>query len=310
MAKKVLLATEKPFAPAARDQAVAVLKGASYEVVLLESYKDKGALLEAVADADAMIIRSDKVTKEVLDAAKNLKLVVRAGAGYDNIDCAHAKEKGVLAMNTPGQNSNAVAELVFGLMVFTARGRFNGKPGTELKGKTLGIHAVGNVGRLVARVAKGFEMKILGFDPFLKPEDIRAAGAEPVDSVDKLYAESHYVSLHIPATPETKQSIGKKLLTSMPANGCLVNTARKEVIHEAELLEAFAERDDIRYVTDIGPSEEVTKTLLDKYADRFFVTPKKMGAQTAEANVNAGIAAASQIVGFFERGEKKFVVNG
>ena len=309
MAKKVLLATEKPFAPAARDQVVAVLKEANYEVVVLESYTDKSALLEAVVDADAMIIRSDKVTKEVLDAAKNLKLVVRAGAGYDNIDCAYAKEKGVAAMNTPGQNSNAVAELVFGLMVFTARGRFNGKPGTELKGKTLGIHAVGNVGKCVARIAKGFEMKVIGFDAFLKPEEIRAAGAEPVDSVEKLYAQSDYLSLHIPATPETKQLIGKKLLTSMPKKGCLINTARKEVIHEAELLEVFAERDDIRYITDIGPAEDVAKTLQEKYADRFFMTPKKMGAQTAEANINAGIAAANQIVGFFERGEKNFIVN-
>lgn len=309
MAKKVLLATEKPFAPAARDQVVAVLKEASYEVVLLESYTDKSALLEAVADVDAMIIRSDKVTKEVLDAAKKLKLVVRAGAGYDNIDCAAAKEKGVAAMNTPGQNSNAVAELVFGLLVFTARGRYNGKSGTELKGKTLGIHAVGNVGKCVARIAKGFEMKVLGFDPFLKPEEIKAAGAEPVDSVEKLYAASDYLSLHIPATAETKQSIGKKLLTSMPKNGCLINTARKEVIHEAELLEAFAERGDISYITDIGPAEDVAKTLQEKYPDRFFVTPKKMGAQTSEANINAGIAAANQIVGFFERGEKNFIVN-
>jgi D-3-phosphoglycerate dehydrogenase / 2-oxoglutarate reductase len=309
MAKKVLLATEKPFAPAARDQVVAVLKEANYEAVLLESYTDKSALLEAVADVDAMIIRSDKVTKEVLDAAKKLKLVVRAGAGYDNIDCAAAKEKGVAAMNTPGQNSNAVAELVFGLLVFTARGRYNGKSGTELKGKTLGIHAVGNVGKCVARIAKGFEMKVLGFDPFLKPEEIKAAGAEPVDSVEKLYAESDYLSLHIPATAETKQSIGKKLLTSMPKNGCLINTARKEVIHEAELLEAFAARDDIRYITDIGPAEDVAKTLQEKYPDRFFVTPKKMGAQTSEANINAGIAAANQIVGFFERGEKNFIVN-
>lgn len=309
MAKKVLLANVKPFAPAARDQVVAVLKQASYEVVVLESYPDQAALIQAVADADAMIIRSDIVDKDVLDAAKNLKLVVRAGAGYDNIDCAHAKAKGVFAMNTPGQNANAVAELVFGLLVFTARGRFNGKSGTELKGKTLGIHAVGNVGRCVARIAKGFEMKVLGFDPFLDDAAIRAAGAEPVDSVEKLYAQSNYVSLHIPATPDTKQSIGKKLLTSMPKNGCLINTARKEVIHEAELLDALVERSDLRYVTDIGPAEDVAKTLTEKCGDRFFVTPKKMGAQTSEANVNAGLAAAHQIVGFFERGERNFIVN-
>jgi D-3-phosphoglycerate dehydrogenase len=309
MSKKVLLATEKPFASAARDQVVEVLKKASYEVVLLESYTDKNALLQAVEDADAMIIRSDKVSKEVLDAAKKLKLVVRAGAGYDNIDCVYAKERGVLAMNTPGQNSNAVAELVFGLMVMTARGRYNGKSGTELKDKTLGIHAVGNVGIRVARIGKGFEMNMLGFDPYVDGATMRAAGVEPVDSVEKLYAQSDYLSLHIPATAETKQSIGKKLLLSMPKNACLVNTARKEVIHEAELLEVFETRSDLRYLTDIGPSEEVAKTLQEKYADRFYMTPKKMGAQTSEANVNAGIAAAEQIVGFFERGDKTFVVN-
>jgi len=309
MAKKVLLATVKPFAPAARDQVVEVLKKANYDVVVLESYENEGALLEAVADADAMIIRSDKVNKAVLDAAKNLKLVVRAGAGYDNIDCAYAKEKGVAAMNTPGQNSNAVAELVFGMMVYMARGKFNGKSGTELKTKTLGIHAVGNVGQCVARVAQGFGMDILGYDPFLEDGVVRAAGAEPVKTVEELYQRSDYLSLHIPATAQTKQSIGKKLLSLMPKGACLVNTARKEVIHEAELLEVFAERADLRYATDIAPDAEVAATLTEKYADRVFMTPKKMGAQTSEANVNAGIAAANQIVGFFERGEKKFIVN-
>lgn len=309
MTKKVLLATEKPFAPAARDQVVAVLKKANYEVVVLESYTDKAALLDAVKDVDAMIIRSDKVDQAVLDAAKGLKLVVRAGAGYDNIDCPYAKQKGVFAMNTPGQNSNAVAELVFGMMVMMARARYSGKSGTELKGKTLGIHAVGNVGRCVARIAKGFDMKVLGFDPYVSADAIRDAGAEPVDSIEKLYAQSDYLSLHIPATAETKQSIGKKLLMSMPKNACLVNTARKEVIHEAELLEVFEARADLRYATDIGPADDVAKTLQEKYGDRFFMTPKKMGAQTSEANVNAGIAAAEQIVAFFEKGDKRFIVN-
>ena len=309
MAKKVLIATVKPFAPAARDQVVEVLKKANYEVVVLESYANESALLEAVADVDAMVIRSDLVNKAVLDAAKSLKLVVRAGAGYDNIDCAYAKEKGVAAMNTPGQNSNAVAELVFGMMVYMARGKYSGKSGTELKGKTLGIHAVGNVGQCVARIAQGFGMTVLGFDPFLEDDVIRAAGAEPVATIEELYKKSDYLSLHIPATAQTKQSIGKKLLSLMPKGACLLNTARKEVIHEAELLEVFAERTDLRYATDIGPDAEVAKTLTEKFADRVFITPKKMGAQTSEANVNAGIAAANQIVGFLDRGEKKFIVN-
>ncbi|HPB95420.1 MAG TPA: NAD(P)-dependent oxidoreductase [Polyangiaceae bacterium] len=253
MTKKVLLATEKPFAPAARDKVVAVLKEARYEVVLLESYTDKAQLLDAVKDVDAMIIRSDKVDPAVLDAAKNLKLVVRAGAGYDNIDCAYAKQKGVFAMNTPGQNSNAVAELVFGMMLMMARGRFSGKSGTELKGKTIGIHAVGNVGRCVARIAKGFDMTVLGYHPRRTAEVIRAAGAEPVDSAETLYAKSEYISLHVPATPENKQSIGKALLMSMPKNACVINTARKEVIHEPELLEVFEARPDFRYATDVEP---------------------------------------------------------
>ena len=309
MTKKVLLATEKPFAPAARDQVVAVLKKANYEVVVLESYTDKGAFLDSVKDVDALIIRSDQVDQEVLDAAKSLRLVVRAGAGYDNIDCAYAKQKGVFAMNTPGQNSNAVAELAFGMMVMMARGKYSGKSGTELKGKTLGIHAVGNVGACVARIAKGFGMTVLGFDPYLMPEAIRAAGAEPVDSVEQLYAQSHYLSVNIPATAETKKSIGKKLLMSMPKNACLINTARKEVINEVELLEVFEARADLRYATDVGPADDVAKMLQEKYGDRFFMTPKKMGAQTSEANVNAGIAAAEQIVAYFEKGDNRFIVN-
>ncbi|MCL2823150.1 MAG: hypothetical protein FWD57_04095 [Polyangiaceae bacterium] len=309
MSKKVLLANEKPFTAAARDQVVAVLKKANYEVVVLESYTEKAQLLDAVKDVDAMIIRSDIVDEEVLDAAKNLKLVVRAGAGYDNIKCDHAKAKGVFAMNTPGQNSNAVGELAFGMMLFMARGKFTGKSGTELKGKTLGIHAVGNVGLCVARIAKGFGMTVLGFDPYLTPEAIRAAGAEPVNSVQELYAKSQYLSVNIPATAETKKSIGTDLLMSMPKNACLVNTARKEVINEPELLGVFEARADFRYATDVGPAEDVAKTLQEKYADRFFMTPKKMGAQTSEANVNAGIAAAEQIVAFFEKDDRRFIVN-
>jgi D-3-phosphoglycerate dehydrogenase len=288
---------------------VQILKVAGYEALLLESYTDRADLLRAVADADAMIIRSDKVDAEVLAAAKNLKLVVRAGAGYDNVDCAAAKAAGAAGMNTPGQNANAEAELVVGMMGYMARGKFSGKSGTELRGKTLGIHAVGNVGRAVATIAKGYGMKVLGFDPYVEAEAVKAAGAEPVNSVEQLYAKSNYVSLHIPATAETKQSIGRKLLASMPKSGCLVNTARKEVIHEHELLEVLEQRSDLRYATDIAPSDDVAKVLHDKHADRVYMTPKKMGAQTAEANTNAGIAAANQIVGFFERGEKKFIVN-
>jgi len=309
LSKTVLLATEKPFSAAARDEVVGIIKQAGYTAKVLESYKGKGPLLEAIADADAVIIRSDIVDQEVLDAAKQLKLVVRAGAGYDNIDCAAAKAKGVAAMNTPGQNANAVAELVFGMMVYVARGKFNGKTGAELRGKTLGLHAFGAVGRAVSAIAKGFGMTVYAYDPFVTPEAIKEAGAEPVGSVEELYKRSQYVSLHIPATAETKNSIGKKLLSLMPKGGTLINTARKEVINEAELLEVLGERGDIKYISDIPPSDATAAAIKEKYDARVYVTPQKMGAQTEEANVNAGLAAARQIVGFFERGEKNFIVN-
>ncbi len=308
MSKTILIATKKPFSPDAKEQASAILKDAGYAVKVLESYGDESDLLSAIPEADAIIIRSDKIHAGVLDTAKNLKLVVRAGAGYDNVDCAGAKERSVAVMNTPGQNSNAVAELVFGMMVFAARGRFNGKPGTELKGKTIGIHALGNVGKNVLRVAKGFGMNVLAHDPFVSNDDIQALGATPVDTVEDLYAKSDYLSLHIPNTPKTKGSIGKALLTSLPKNGALVNTARAEVIDEAGLIEAMKERDDIRYITDIAPSDE-TKAALEAFGTRFFCTPKKMGAQTAEANTNAATAAARQIIAFFEKGERPNVVN-
>jgi len=309
MSKTVLIATVKPFSTSARDQTAAVLEEAGYTVRLLESYGDKSELLAAVADVDAMIVRSDKIDAEVLDAAKQLKLVVRAGAGYDAIDCGAAKERGVAVMNTPGQNANAVAELALAMMVYLARGKFNGKPGTELRGKTLGIHAFGAVGRAVFEVAKGFGMKVLAYDAYVKPADIEAAGATPVASVEDLYQQSNYVSLHIPATDETKGSIGKALLSLMPEGGTLVNTARKEVINEAELLAVLAERSDLRYITDIAPADDVRATLEDKHAAQVYMTPKKMGAQTAEANVNAGTQGARQIVGFLERGERLNVVN-
>ncbi len=309
MSKTVLLACEKPFSAAARDEVVAIIKQAGYTANVLESYKGKAPLLDAIASADAAIVRSDVIDAEVLEAAKQLKLVVRAGAGYDTIDTATAKAKGVAVMNTPGQNANAVAELVFGMLVYTARSKFNGKVGSELKGKTLGLHAFGAVGRAVAAIAKGFGMSVYAFDPFVTPEQIKAGGAEPASSLEDLYTRSQYVSLHIPATAETKGSIGKKLLSLMPAGATLINTARKEVINEAELLEVFEARKDFRYVSDIAPSDATASTLKEKFDARVLINTVKSGAQTEEANVNAGLAAARQIVGFFERGEKNFIVN-
>ena len=303
---KILVATEKPFAAAAVNGIKAEIEGAGNEFVLLEKYIDKQQLLDAVADADAMIIRSDKVTPEVLDAAKQLKIVVRAGAGYDNVDCAYAKEKGVVVENTPGQNSNAVAELVFGLLVYAVRNFYNGKSGSELKGKKLGILAFGNVGRNVARIAKGFGMEVSAYDAFCPKEAIEAEGVTAVDSQEALFENCDVVSLHIPATPQTKQSINAALVGKMKKNAVLVNTARKEVINEPELLKLMEERTDIKYVTDIMPDADAD---FRKFEGRYFSTPKKMGAQTAEANINAGIAAAKQINAFFKDGCTKYQVN-
>ena len=304
---KVLVATEKPFSKVAVDGIKAVTDAAGYELVLLEKYTDKSQLLNAVADVDAMIIRSDKVDAEVLDAAKNLKIVVRAGAGYDNIDLEAATAHKVVAMNTPGQNANSVAELVFGLLVYAVRNFFNGTSGTELKGKKLGILAFGNVGRNVARIAKGFGMEIAAFDAYCPKEVIEDAGVVAVDSQDALFETCDIVSLHIPATPETKQSINASLVGKLKKGGILVNTARKEVINEPELLALLEERTDLKYVTDIKP--DMDAEYAEKLSGRYFATPKKMGAQTAEANVNAGIAAANQIVGYLEQGITKFQVN-
>lgn len=303
---KVLVATEKPFAAAAVNGIKAEVEGAGHQLVLLEKYTEKQQLLDAVADVEAMIIRSDKVTAEVLDAAKALKIVVRAGAGFDNIDIAYAKEKNVVVENTPGQNSNAVAELVFGLLVYAVRNFYNGKSGSELLGKKLGILAFGNVGRNVARIAKGFGMDVYAYDAFCPKEAIEAAGVKAVDSQDALFENCDVVSLHIPATPETKQSINAALVGKMKKGGILVNTARKEVINEPELLKLLEERTDLKYVSDIMPDahEEFCK-----FEGRYFATPKKMGAQTAEANINAGIAAAKQINAFFADGCTKFQVN-
>lgn len=303
---KVLIATEKPFAAAARDRIVGILKENGLEPVVLEKYASKQELLNAVKDVAAIIIRSDVIDSEVMDAAPNLKTVVRAGAGFDNVDCAAATERNICVMNTPGQNSNAVAELVMGMMVYAVRNKFNGASGTELMGKTLGIHAYGNVGRNVARIAKGFGMEISAFDAFCPKEVIEKDGVKALDSAADLYKNCQVVSLHIPATAETKKSINYDLLKSMPKNAMLVNSARKEVIHEEDLLKILAERPDFKYITDICPDlhEEFMK-----FESQYFTTPKKMGAQTAEANNNAGIAAANQIVKFLATGEAPFRVN-
>jgi len=305
--KKILVATEKPFHPDAVEGIKQIASKAGYEVTLLEKYKEKSELLEAVKDANALIIRSDKATSEVIEAGKNLEIIVRGGAGYDNVDLEAASAKGIVVMNTPGQNSNAVAELALGMMVYFARNQFNGKAGTELRGKTLGIHAFGNVGRLVAEIARGFKMDIYAYDPFEKDEKIRELGVTPVGSVEELYKKCQYVSLHIPANKDTKGSIGYELLKKMPANATLVNTARKEVIDEEGLLKIMEERDDFNYLSDVAPDckDEFEK----KYEGRFFFTPKKMGAQTSEANINAGLAAANQIRDYFENGDKTFQVN-
>lgn len=304
---KVLLATEKPFAKAAVDGIKKIFDEAGIETVLLEKYTDNSQFLAAVADVDALIVRSDKVTKDVVEAAKNLKVVVRAGAGYDNLDLAACTAKNVVAMNTPGQNSNAVAELALGMMVFMARNAFTAGTGTELKGKKVGIHAYGNVGKLVAKIAQGFGMEAYAFDPFVAKEVIEKDGVKVVGSVEELYSTCHYVSLHIPATEQTKKSIGYALLSKMPKGGCLVNTARKEVINEEELAKVLEERTDLKYITDIAADSQAA--LNEKFGVRVFATPKKMGAETAEANINAGLAAANQIVAFLKNGDKKFQVN-
>lgn len=303
---KILIATEKPFAKVAVDGIKEVAAEAGVDVVMLEKYTDKAQLLSAVADVEAIIIRSDKIDNEVFDAAKNLKIVVRAGAGYDNVDLDAATAHGVVVMNTPGQNANAVAELVFGLLVFGVRNFYNGKAGTELKDKKLGILAYGNVGRRVAAIAKGFGMEIYAYDAFCPASVIEADGVKSVPSQDELFETCDIVSLHIPATAETRQSINYNLVNKMPKGGVLVNTARKEVINEAELLKLMHERTDLKYVTDIMPDANAEFCVLE---GRYFSTPKKMGAQTAEANINAGLAAARQIVAFLKDGCTKFQVN-
>ena len=305
---KVLIATEKPFAKTAVEGIEAILKEANYEVVRLEKYADKSELLAAVADVDALIIRSDKVTAEVIEAAKQLKIVVRAGAGFDNVDLAAATAHNVVVMNTPGQNSNAVAELALGMMVYMARNQFNPGTGSELQGKTLAIHAYGNVGRLVGLKGKALGMNVVAYDPFITDDAVfERDGVKKMNSVAELYAAADYLSLHIPATAETKGSIGYDLAMSMPKGATIVNTARKEVINEEGLMKAMEEREDLKYVTDIAP--DTKDVFAEKFGKRYFGTPKKQGAETAEANVNAGLAAARQIVDFFVNGNVRFQVN-
>jgi D-3-phosphoglycerate dehydrogenase len=304
---KVLLATQKPFAAAAVKGITDILEAAGHEVAKLEKYEEQEDFVKAVADAEALIIRSDKVTAEVIAAAPKLKIVVRAGAGYDNVDLEAATAKGIVVMNTPGQNSNAVAELALGLMIFMARTQFTPATGSELGGKRLGVQAYGNVGRLVGQKAKALGMEVSALDPFLTDEQIIAGGADPVHSLEELYAASDYLSIHIPALPSTIKSIGYALISKMPKGATLVNTARKEVIDEEGLMKALEERPDLKYVADVMPDNYAA--LQEKFGARVFATPKKMGAQTAEANVNAGLAAARQIVDFFATGNCKFQVN-
>lgn len=303
---KVLVATEKPFAKVAVDGIREIVEGAGYELCLLEKYTDVQQFYDAVADVDALIVRSDKVTAQVVDAAKNLKIVVRAGAGFDNLDLAACTANNVVAENTPGQNSNAVAELALGMMIYMARNTFKPGTGAELKGKKIGIQAYGNVGRLVAEKAKAMGMEVWAFDPFVPKEKMEAEGVHVPATLEEMYENCHYISLHIPANDQTKKSIGKNLVGRMPKGGCLINTARKEVINEEELSALMAEREDIKYCTDIAPVE---MGLFENYEKRFFATPKKQGAETAEANINAAKAAANQIVSFFKTGDKKFQVN-
>lgn len=303
---KVLVATEKPFAKAAVDQIKIIIEKAGFDFALLEKYTDKADFLAAAKDATAMIVRSDDVSSEVVQAAKALKIVVRAGAGYDNLDLEACSANDVVAMNTPGQNSNAVAELVFGMLISMARNAFNGADGTELRGKKLGIHAYGNVGLYVAKIAKGIGMEVYAFDPFVSAEAIKADGVIPVESVEELYSTCQYVSLHIPANDKTKNSINYNLLNKMPKGAVLVNTARKEVIHEADMIKLMQDRADFGYISDIAPDN---KADFAPFTGRYFFTPKKMGAQTAEANINAGVAAANQIVDYLKNGNTKHKVN-
>ena len=307
MTKKILVATAKPFASQAVVEIKKNCEKKGYELILNENYTEQSDLVNAVKEVDALIVRSDKVTSEVIANADNLKVVVRAGAGYDNLDCEAASKKEIICMNTPGQNSNAVAELAFSMMLYMARGKFNGKSGTELKGKTVGIHAYGNVGINVARIAKGFDMKVIAFDPYVDNAIMEADGVKPVDSVEELYNISDYLSIHIPSIPATQKLIGIRLISIMKPGATIINTARKEVINEEDMIKVFANRGDLKYASDIAPVK--ADEMIEKFGDRVYFTPKKMGAQTLEANVNAGVAAIKQIIAYFENGDTNFQVN-
>jgi len=307
MSKRVLVATQKPFAPLAVEEIKKICEEKGYELILNEKYSEQIDLVNSVKEVDALIVRSDKVTKEVIDNADNLKVVVRAGAGYDNLDCDAASQKDIVCMNTPGQNSNAVAELAFGMMLYLARGKFNGKSGLELKGKTIGIHAYGNVGVNVARIAKGFGMKVIAFDPYVDNEIMENDGVKPVDTVEELYNISDYVSVHIPSIPATQKSIDLRLISAMKLGATIINTARKEVVCEESMIKVLTNRTDMKYASDIAPAR--ADEMIEKFEDRVFFTPKKMGAQTLEANVNAGVAAINQIIAYFQKGDTTFQVN-
>lgn len=304
---KILVATEKPFAAAATDGIREIAVNAGHEVVLLEKYVGKEQLIAAVADADAMIVRSDKVTAEVVAAAPKLKIVVRAGAGFDNLDLHALTQRNIVAMNTPGQNSNAVAELAIAMMIFMSRNRFTPGTGSEIQGKKLGLQAYGNVGRLVARKAKCMGMEVMAYDPFVPAGQMEAEGVIPAQSLEQMYGECHFVSLHIPAVEQTIGSIGYDLVSRMPKGGCLINTARKEVINEAELVKVLTDRPDLKYITDVAA--DCQQELNEMFGKQVFATPKKMGAETAEANINAGIAAARQIIDYFATGCTRFQLN-
>ncbi len=307
MSKKVLVVTIKPFAPKAIEEINKTAKAAGYQIDFLESYSEKSEIIDKLPGYEGMIIRSDKIDQEIINSSNDLKIIVRAGAGYDNVDLDAASAKNVVVMNTPGQNSNAVAELALGMMVMMARNKYNGKAGTELKGKKLGIHAYGNVGKFVAGIAKGFGMELYAFDPFIDDSVIKNDGITPLSSAEELYSTCQYISLHIPNNEKTKGSINYELLTKMAPGATLVNTARKEVVNEPELLKVFSDRDDFVYISDIAP--DCAAEISEKYGDRSFFTPKKMGAQTSEANINAGVAAISQIIGFFKNNDTTFKVN-
>lgn len=309
MSKVILLATEKPFSPRARDELLSIVRSVGYEGRALEGYRDKAELCAALADVDALVVRSDVVDAEVLDAGKRLALVVRAGAGVDTIDVEAARARGVAVMNTPGQNANAVAELAIGLMIYSARGHFGGATGTELRGKTLGLHAYGWVAKATGRVGAALGMRVAAFDPFVAAGVIEADGVTRLGTIEELYATSDVVSLHVPATASTKKSVGRALLSRMPLGACLVNTARREIVDEEGLVAALEERADLRYVADVEPGEPARTILRERFGARVYWTPKKMGAQTVEANVNAGLAAARQALRFFEEGDRSYVVN-